>query len=83
MVRIQVYLTKAQSEALSALAKATGKRQSDLIREAIDNLLEQSADARLEAAIDAAAGMWKDRTDLPDFQALRGEWDRGRGERNG
>jgi len=58
------------------LAEATGKKQSELIRQAIDALLEQSADARLEASIDAIAGMWKDRKDLPDFEALRKEWDR-------
>ena len=76
MVRTQVYLTKTERDELAALADATGKKQSELIRQAIDNLLEQSADARLEAAIDAVAGMWKDRKDLPDFEALRREWDR-------
>ena len=81
MVRIQVYLTKAQRDGLSALAKATGKRRSELIREAIDAMLERYADKRRQTELDAAAGMWKDRTDLPDFRALRGEWDRGK--RNG
>ncbi len=76
MVRVQVYLTEVQHDALAALAKASGKKQSELIREAVGALLEQSADARLEASIDAVAGMWKDRKDLPDFRALRREWDR-------
>ena len=76
MVRIQVYLTKAQREGLSALAEATGKKQSELIREAIDALLERYADNRRQTVLDAAAGMWKERKDLPDFRALRGEWDR-------
>lgn len=81
MVRIQVYLTKAQRDGLSALAKATGKRRSELIREAIDAMLEWYADKRRQTVLDAAAGMWKGRKDLPDFRALRGEWDRGK--RNG
>jgi predicted DNA-binding protein len=56
MVRIQVYLTKAQCEGLSALAEATGKKQSELIREAIDALLERYADKRRQTVLDAAAG---------------------------
>ena len=27
-----------------------------------------------------ARGLWKDRKDLPDFQAIRHEWDRAAGE---
>ena len=81
MVRIQVYLTKAQREGLSAFAEATGKKQSELIREAIGALLERYADKRRQTVLDAAAGMWKGRKDLPDFRALRGKWDRGK--RNG
>jgi metal-responsive CopG/Arc/MetJ family transcriptional regulator len=77
MFRTQVNLTKAQRDGLSALAKATGKRRSELIREAIDALLERYADTRRQTVLDAAAGMWKDRKDLPDFRALRSEWDRG------
>jgi hypothetical protein len=76
MIRTQVYLTKAERKELAALSDATGKKQSELIRQAVDNLLEQSADSRRQAIIDAAAGMWKDRDDLPDFRALRKEWNR-------
>ena len=78
MIRTQVYLTKVERKELAALADATGKKQSELIRQAVDNLLEQSADSRRQAIIDAAAGMWKDRDDLPDFRALRKEWNRER-----
>jgi hypothetical protein len=77
MVRTQIYLTKKERVELAALSKATAKKQSELIREAVDRLIEQSARSRRRAAVDAAAGMWKDRKDLPDFAALRKEWDRG------
>ncbi len=78
MVRTQVYLTETERDELAALAEVTGKKQSELIRQAIDNLLEHSADSRRQAIIAAAAGMWKDRDDLPDFRALRKEWNRER-----
>ena len=77
MVRTQVYLTEKERDELAALAAATGKKQSELIREAVDRLIEQSTAKRRDAVLDRAAGMWKDRDDLPDFRALRVEWDRG------
>jgi predicted DNA-binding protein len=76
MVRTQIYLTKKERDSLTALAKATGKRQSELIREAVDLLIEQSDSQRRKAALERIAGMWKDRNDLPDFRAIRREWDR-------
>jgi len=77
MVRTQLYLTEKERDELAALAEATGKKQSELIREAVDRLIEQSAARRRDAVLDRAAGMWKDRDDLPDFRGLRVEWDRG------
>jgi len=77
MVRTQVYLTKKERDALAALAEATGKKQSQLIREAVDRLIEQSAAGRREAILRSAAGMWKGRNDLPDFRAVRAAWNRG------
>jgi len=29
-----------------------------------------------EEILQEAAGIWKDRADLPDFEAIRAEWDR-------
>lgn len=76
MVRTQLYLTEAQHHELASLAKATGKKKSELIRDAVDHLLDQSSIQRRRAALAGVCGMWKDRDDLPDFQALRAEWDR-------
>ena len=77
MVRTQLYLTEREREELAALARATGRKQSELIREAVDRFLEQSSRRRRDAVLDRAAGLWKDRDDLPHFRALRGQWDRG------
>jgi len=76
MVRTQIYLTEHQRDELAAIAKAAGKKQSELIREAIDHFINQSSHSRREAVLREAAGIWKDRTDLPDFNSMRAEWDR-------
>jgi metal-responsive CopG/Arc/MetJ family transcriptional regulator len=76
MVRTQIYLTERQRDELAAIAKIAGKKQSELIREAIDRLVDQASHSRREAILREAAGIWKDRADLPDFKAMRAEWDR-------
>ena len=54
MVRTQVYLTNKERDGLAALAGATGKKQSELIREAVDRLIEQSSKKRRDAVLDNA-----------------------------
>ncbi len=76
MVRTQIYLTKRQRDELAAIARVAGKKQSELIREAVDRLIDQAGHGRREAVLREAAGIWKDRTDLPDFEATRSEWNR-------
>jgi predicted DNA-binding protein len=76
MVRTQIYLTRRQREELAAISKALGKKQSELIREAVDRLIEQTGRYRKETILKQAAGIWKNRKDLPDFRSIRGEWDR-------
>ena len=76
MVRTQIYLTERQRDEVAAIAKTAGKKQSELIREAIDRLIDQAGHSRREAVLREAAGIWKDRTDLPDLKAMRAEWDR-------
>lgn len=76
MLRTQIYLTEEERSGLNALGKTTGKSQSELIREAIDQLLLQKNDLQRQTAIERAAGMWQDRDDLPDFRKLRADWDR-------
>ena len=69
-------MTKSQRDGLKAIAKTAGKKQSELIREAIDRLLDEVSCGRRETVLREAAGIWKDRTDLPDFSATRAGWDR-------
>ena len=76
MVRTQIYLTEDQRAAVAAIADQIGKRQSEVIREAVDRFIEQKSRRRREVIIREAAGIWRDRTDLPDPDALRRGWDR-------
>ena len=78
MVRTQIYLTEAERAGLEALTEMSGKKQSELIREAVDRLLEQTSTNRRRTVLDDAAGLWKNRKDLPDFRRVRSEWDRGK-----
>ena len=78
MIRTQIYLTEGERAALGVLSTTTGKAQSELIREAIDHFVAQNSPARRKAILASAAGMWKDRRDLPDFNTLRRQWDRER-----
>ena len=76
MVRTQIYLTERQRDELAAIAKTLGKKQSELIREAVDRLIDQAGHSRRDAVLRDTAGIWKDRRDLPDFEKTRAEWDR-------
>ena len=69
-------MTKNQRDGLKAIAKTAGKKQSELIRKAIDHLIDEVSCGRRETVLRKAAGIWKDRIDLPDFRATRAEWDR-------
>lgn len=76
MIRTQIYLTDKQRAELAVIAKNTGKKQSEIIREAIDRLIDQTNQNQKKTALKKAAGIWRDRDDLPDFRAIRSEWDR-------
>ncbi len=76
MIHTQIYLTDKQRAEISVISKKLGKKQSEIIREAIDRFIEQAGQNRKESALQEAAGIWNNRKDLPDFRTLRSEWDR-------
>jgi len=76
MIRTQIYLTDRQRDELASISKILGKKQSELIREAVDRFIEQSRQRKREIVLQQAAGIWKNRIDLPDFEAARTDWDR-------
>lgn len=76
MIRTQIYLTEKEKLSLDHLAKALGKSQSELIRQAIDIFCDtQLAEGKL-VLMRRAKGIWKNRKDLPDFKKLRDEMNR-------
>lgn len=76
MVRTQIYLTEDQQKALRRRAASACKKQSELIRQAIDQYLAQPDQDDWKSRMRQGLGLWKDRDDLPDFEALRREFDR-------
>jgi hypothetical protein len=76
MNRTQIYLTEQEQAALRALAAASGRSQSELIREAVDHYLCEAEPQARRAAVMDAAGLWRGRDDLPDLVRLRAEWER-------
>jgi Arc/MetJ-type ribon-helix-helix transcriptional regulator len=63
MQKIQVFLRQDQKDALKALAARTGARQSDLVRQSVDLLLQTTTeqDEDWREATRGVAGLWKDR----------------------
>lgn len=79
MPQTTVNLSPENSQKLEVFASRTGKSQDDLVNEAVEQLELPASTSPIDdwkAAIMQAAGMWKDRDDLPDFEEIRRSWDR-------
>jgi hypothetical protein len=70
MRRTQIYLDDEQILELKRRARQSRRRVSAIVREAIDEKLAQPvAPPDFDAALDAVAGIWKDRDDLGSTDA--------------
>jgi len=76
MIRTQVYLTDKESFSLKRISVYIGKSQSELIRQAIDQLIENYEEDDWQGSLMRAKGIWENRTDLPDYDKMREEFDR-------
>ncbi|MCX5797859.1 MAG: ribbon-helix-helix domain-containing protein [Elusimicrobia bacterium] len=68
MKRSQIYLPMEQWRLLGALSRQERLSVSELIRRAIARIYK-GQEADFEKALRQAAGLWKDREDLPPAQA--------------
>lgn len=83
MARKLVDISDRVDDELTRLANLRGQAESEIVERALELYLEDAAvgpeitDPAEVAAIRAeAAGMWKDRTDLPNVRELRSGWGR-------
>jgi hypothetical protein len=72
MVQTQVAIPENIDVILASLASVQGKKKEDIIVEAVEAYVHKPrTQEEILALRRSAFGMWKDRTDLPDFDALR------------
>jgi hypothetical protein len=76
MLTAQITLSNSEGAALQAMTVATGKTQEAIIHEAVQQFLGTAPPEDRLSLLRQARGIWQDRTDLPDFRALRAEMDR-------
>ena len=77
MVQTQIALPENLDHILASLATQQGKKKEDVILDAVKAYVhEEYTPEEVLAMRRQAFGMWKDRTDLPDFDALRRSMDR-------
>ena len=75
MIRTQIYLTPSESQGVSLVAAESGRKQSEVIREAIDQYLLRLGPKDRLGRLRAGRGLWKDREDL-SLETIRSDFDR-------
>ena len=75
MKRTQIYLTPAEAQGVARVAATSGRKQSEVIREAIDQYLQRLGPQDRLGRLRAGCGMWSDRDDI-DLRKIRDEFDR-------
>ena len=75
MNRTQIYLTEAEAQGVALVASKTGRNQSEVIREAIDDYLRRLGAKDRLGRLRRAKGIWggEERVDL---EKSREEFDR-------
>lgn len=76
MKRTQIYLTDEERKVLRVIAERLDRSQSEIIRNAVDEYIARYQDENRLEHLRSARGMWKERSDLPDFEKARTELER-------
>lgn len=74
MTRTQIYLTPAESQGVARVAAQTGRKQSEVIREAIDQYLVRLGPQDRLSRLKEACGIWSDRE--ISIESIRGDFER-------
>lgn len=76
MVKTQIYLEEQAHKEIRALALDSGKKQSEIIREAIAAYLSKHHPKDTKSKLTQARGIWNGRDDFPDVEKMREELDK-------
>jgi len=74
-IATQIHLDPAHADLLRSLAEQTGKPADVVVQEGLDLMAESLRLEERRRVFARAAGLWKDRDDLPDWEAQRREMD--------
>jgi hypothetical protein len=77
MIRSQIYLTEKERKCLVLFSRETGRTQSDLVREAIDQYIQRQYQQKktFTHILHETKGMWESREDI-SLDGLRSEWEK-------
>ncbi len=75
MIRKQIYLSPSETQSLALLATQSGRKQSEIIREAIRLYLEKWSNRERLCKLQAARGIWNDQ-EKTSLHQLRSDFER-------
>ena len=73
MIRKQIYISEQQEAGLKAIAALSGRKESELLREGLDYIIETKTPREKKdveewkEALRAVKGIWKDRDDIDEI----------------
>jgi hypothetical protein len=71
MIETQIDLTEQENKSLQFFASSSGKTLNEFIKEAVIKQLKQFDKDTRRQNLMAAAGIWRDRDDIPDLREMR------------
>ena len=76
MTTAQVSLTEKEEQAIAALSLSQGMSIDEILHTALEQFLSCHEPEFRRASLQQACGLWRDRSDVPDPEQLRKEWER-------
>jgi predicted DNA-binding protein len=76
MIRTQIYIPEHLQKKLDSLSKSRGTSKAGIIREALELYCAGLDESDRKNKLKKGAGLWKDKSDIPNLRELRSELDR-------